>query len=80
MSKLLTQVQAESIPKEYAFTSFVLILERYLRFLVNEIEGKSEKNNELQFNFHVDFVYAKNMTTVEKYMNMYEHIVLKNIG
>lgn len=51
--------KAESIPKEYAFTSSVLILERYLRILVNEIEGKNEKNNELQFNFHADFAYAK---------------------
>ena len=51
--------KAESIPKEYAFTSSVLILERYLRILVNEIEGKNEKNNELQFIFHADFAYAK---------------------
>lgn len=67
--------KAESVPTEKAFTSFVIILEKFLRFLINEIDGKSEENAKLQFDFHSDFAYEGNMSHIEKLMNIYEHII-----
>lgn len=67
--------KAESVPTEKAFASFAMILEKYLRFLTNEIEGNEEKNKELRLEFHSDFAYGKNMSPIEKTINIYEHIV-----
>lgn len=68
--------KAENVPKEKAFTSFVIILEKFLSSIINEINGDESKNDELSFNFYSDFAFDSKKTSIEKNIDVYEHIIL----
>ena len=66
---------AKNVPAENAFISFAIILEKYLRSLINKIEGNEVKNGEISFEFYSEHAYKDNKTDTEKYIDMYDNVV-----
>lgn len=66
---------AEAVEKEYSVSSFLIILEMFLYYLINEIDGNNEANQKLGINFDIKYVFEKKLTPIQKYLMVYDHSV-----
>lgn len=73
--KIEDYIKAKSIPDEFSTASFIIILESYLEFLLNVIDGNDEKNQELGLDFEVDSAFGGDKSKMDKFIDIYEHCI-----
>lgn len=66
---------AEKVPKEESFTSFVIVLEKFIQSLKIDYTKDKGDDQGVKLSFLTDFSFKSNMSPVEKTLKIADHIL-----